>query len=654
MSRRRSLLAGFLACALLSVAAADAARLPDWARAIADSARPTNVGVAEHAERVLFREQRIEVFADGERRIRLRKALQVSIARPGVALGVFPFRDNTRILSSRAWHLPPGEHAEKAQARAWIDISINAAFFSDSRARVVQVDGLRPGSLVFFEFEAEERPYELSLSEVFYDDSPTDLARLEVVVPPGWSSRARWLRAPTTPTAAVSGASSVWEVRDLPAPDDAPLGESAVERAPHLLVDLIPPATATPSAPRFTDWTAVGRWFEGLAQGRDQLTPEIRAAAEAALRGTETDAFGRISRLARFVRDDVRYLGDEVGLGGYQPRPAAATLANRYGDCKDKATLLRALLSTQGVSSHLTLLNLTDRAAVSADFPSLSVFDHAIVAVRLPPGAAVPDGFAAAVLDSGELGRLLFVDPTDEDGAPGWVSGALAGKKALVLADSATRLVDLPAAGPEAHRIERQLSVEIRDDGSLSCRRISHFFGDPARAARRAYREDKGGYRLELLRRLRRSWIDVAMQTSTFVVESPEGSFVEELSWQVAGGAAAPVPFFPGAADDLPRAALGQRRLPIVFATPFEMRVETTVSHAPADAPLPEARGAREGGWVVATAFDRTGGAVRGRWAATLSQARFEPADFAGLKRFWAAASATAAAVLQSPPTSAP
>jgi transglutaminase-like putative cysteine protease len=47
-----------------------------------------------------------------------------------------------------------------------------------------------------------------------------------------------------------------------------------------------------------------------------------------------------------------------VSLGRVVPNDAASVLHNKFGDCKDKATLMWALLAAKGISSEQALINL--------------------------------------------------------------------------------------------------------------------------------------------------------------------------------------------------------------------------------------------------------------------------------------------------------
>src|SRR5436190_14403127 len=93
-----------------------------------------------------------------------------------------------------------------------------------------------------------------------------------------------------------------------------------------------------------------------------------------------------IRALAGFAQRDVRYIAVEVGIGGFQPHRATDVFANRYGDCKDKATLLRAMLHEIGIESHYVLVNAT-RGMVDPKLPTAGSFNHVILAIKVPADA---------------------------------------------------------------------------------------------------------------------------------------------------------------------------------------------------------------------------------------------------------------------------
>ena len=85
-----------------------------------------------------------------------------------------------------------------------------------------------------------------------------------------------------------------------------------------------------------------------------------------------------------FVSAHTRYIGIDFGIGRYQPHTASEVLADQYGDCKDKDTLLEALLRAKGFSTSPALMGAG--IAPVPEVPSPPMFNHVITTVNLPGG----------------------------------------------------------------------------------------------------------------------------------------------------------------------------------------------------------------------------------------------------------------------------
>ncbi|MEY2413265.1 MAG: hypothetical protein QOD84_1871, partial [Acidobacteriaceae bacterium] len=147
------------------------------------------------------------------------------------------------------------------------------------------------------------------------------------------------------------------------------------------------------------------------AQGKDFEVREKDADEVRALTSSRPSALAKMQAIASFVQHDVRYVAIELGIGGWQPHPAAGVFTHRYGDCKDKATLMRSMLKEIDVDSYYVLIN-TTRGAVTPNTPAHNGFNHVIVAVKLPDGLSDPS--LVSTLQDTRLGRILLFDPTND------------------------------------------------------------------------------------------------------------------------------------------------------------------------------------------------------------------------------------------------
>jgi len=130
----------------------------------------------------------------------------------------------------------------------------------------------------------------------------------------------------------------------------------------------------------YGSWNEVAQWAEALFRLDDKSHDAVTRLANE-IRETHHDRASQLVAAIRFVQDDIRYLGIEMGRGSHEPRQPAAVLAQRYGDCKDKALLLAALLRELGIEAYPALVNTKLRSHLDGYLPSPFLFDHVITQV---------------------------------------------------------------------------------------------------------------------------------------------------------------------------------------------------------------------------------------------------------------------------------
>jgi hypothetical protein len=182
------------------------------------------------------------------------------------------------------------------------------------------------------------------------------------------------------------------------------------------------------------------------------------------LTATAPSPDGKIRILSSYVQKQVRYVAIEIGIGGYQPHAAASTFANKYGDCKDKATLLIVMLREAGIRAYPIAIY-SARGAVSPDFPSPYQFNHMIVAIELQADSQFAKSSAAMEVES--LGRVLFFDPTSEMWPIGTLVDELQNNMGLLMAGAASRLITLPTAPAADSQFKRTGEITLAADGTV-------------------------------------------------------------------------------------------------------------------------------------------------------------------------------------------
>lgn len=161
----------------------------------------------------------------------------------------------------------------------------------------------------------------------------------------------------------------------------------------------------------FEDYAALGRWYWGLARDQLELDEQTRQLAHRLAQGLTTER-EKVAAVYNWVINNTRYVALEFGIYGYKPRRCVQTVSRGWGDCKDKAAVIVALLRELGIDATLVILRTQMRGAFESKIASLAPFDHAIA--YIPSLGLYLDGTAEytgieelPAMDQGALGVLV-------------------------------------------------------------------------------------------------------------------------------------------------------------------------------------------------------------------------------------------------------
>ena len=434
------------------------AAVPDWLRQAAAETLPKYPD--DTSAVVLLDEQVTTVNESGEITTLYRRAYRIlrPEGRKRAAVVVY-FDSDTKLTFLKGWSIPAqGKEYEIKEKDAMETGLSSEILYQDTRYKVLTIPGANPGSIVGYEYEQRERPYVFQETFWFQHDIPVHRARFVLSLPPGWEYQAHWTNHAPPP---ATGAST-WELTDLPGVESEPSMPAWRALAAHVAVSYFP-KDAGLREKSLASWQDVGRWYARLTADRRGTSAEMQKKV-AELTAGAPNTTEKIRRLAAFLQRDVRYVAIKLGIGSLQPHFAADVFTHRYGDCKDKATLLAAMLHEIGVESYYVLVQ-TERGVVTLDSPALT-FNHAILAIRLPPD--VPADAFAATWEDPKLGRLLFFDPTSELTPFGSLPTGEQKNLVLLVTAEGGELVEAPLLRPEMNRLERTAKLTLGANGSLA------------------------------------------------------------------------------------------------------------------------------------------------------------------------------------------
>ncbi|HKF20061.1 MAG TPA: DUF3857 domain-containing transglutaminase family protein [Candidatus Angelobacter sp.] len=450
-------LAAFLVAGL-SVPLA-AAGTPDWLRVLAQQPQKKYADDANAV--VLLDNQETTVQNSGE--IVTHERIAYRILRPEgrhYAEYQLDFDSETKISSFRGWSITAQGQEYEAKEKDSFERSLTSyEVFSDEKVKVLILPGAEVGTVVGFEYERKKRPYVFQDFCFFQERIPVERSSYALRLPPGWEYSAQWINhAPQDPL--IQNGSYVWELKDLPRIETEYNEPPYRALAATLLVNFFSDKVKSQT---FRSWNDLALWHAQLTAGTREPSPTLQQKVQELAPAT-MPMFDRMKALARFAQRDVRYAAIEIGIGGLKPHPAAEVFAHRYGDCKDKATVLAAMLAQIGVKSFYMPVH-DDRGIFTEKTPPNLGFNHVILAIQLPE-ASYPQALPA-VYEHPKLGHLLIFDPTNEFVPFGDLPPYEQDSYALLVTDNGGELIHLPVSAPERNAINRTAHVKLLPDGTL-------------------------------------------------------------------------------------------------------------------------------------------------------------------------------------------
>jgi transglutaminase-like putative cysteine protease len=331
-----------------------------------------------------------------------------------------------------------------------VPASLGDPVYTDTKIRRYSLSGVAPGTIVDWSYTVEERKPllagDFSASWSIHTGRFTRRSRYIVDLPASMQPRMleRNLNFQRQERVAGGRRTFVWAAQDVSrvVPEEFMADSNGV----LMSIDLAGPI----------DWETIGRWYAGLARDRYTLDATVKAKLPALLAGARS-ADDTLRAVQRWVAQDVRYVSIALGLGGYQPRRPAQVVSTGYGDCKDKATLFVAVVSSLGFRAYPVLLN--SGARVERALPSIEQFDHAIAAVERPNGRVYVD-LTADLVPYGEL--------------PAGVQGQFA---LVVHQDGTSEQVTLPENPPGANLQETRIVGTLAPNGYVTASYEERGFG---------------------------------------------------------------------------------------------------------------------------------------------------------------------------------
>lgn len=248
-----------------------------------------------------------------------------------------------------------------------------------------------------------------------------------------------------------------WKIDTLSAIDDEPYSPEIFTIVPQVLI--APSQFVYDDHPGLmTTWNDFGAWVWKLNEGRDQL-PLQRQEEIRKLVGEIKDTASVVKQLYEYMQKRTRYVGIQLGIGGFQPFPAETVDRLGYGDCKALSIYMMSILNCVGIHSVYTIAGIGNNPGILyTDFPSVNQNNHAVVCVPLDKDT-------------------LWLECTSQSQPCGYFNISSANRKVLLITENGGILAKTPLLKAKQNKQIRISEMEIAPEGSMKGVVNTHYSG---------------------------------------------------------------------------------------------------------------------------------------------------------------------------------
>lgn len=506
-------------------------QIPQWLRQASLQAVPAYEGDVPGA--VLFSEQQVTLGPDGKLVTVENRAVRV-LTREGRDLAIaraFYLVSSGKVRDMNAWLVRPDGSVKTYDKKSLIDVIANQEdVYNEGRLKVI--DGSKDidiGQTFGYTVTSEEVPLFYQDSWSFQTSLPTLVSRYSLNLPAGWKASSLTFNSfEISPQ--VSGSSYTWEMRDLAPIKPEPMSPGTANISPRIVVNFSPENASAAIGRSFANWLDVSRWATELYEPQAIVDDSIAIKARELTANAKTE-LEKIRAVGAFAQG-IQYISIDIGVGygnGYKPRPSNLVLRRGYGDCKDKANLMRALLRALKIEAYPIAIYAGDPTFVRAEWASPRQFNHCIIAVKISDATTAP-----AVLNHPKLGRLLIFDATNPFTPVGDLTDSLQGSNGLIIAGEDGGIAKMPVTPPETDMLERRIDVSLSDAGMLSGKITERASGQTSTTFRRELRTTSAAeYKRGLERWLARGGAGAQLASFKPLDRQSENGFDLEVEFSV-------------------------------------------------------------------------------------------------------------------------
>ena len=336
-------------------------------------------------------------------------------------------------------------------------------YYTDIKAKKFTMPAIEPNCIV--EYAYEERiikpiiPYDLYASFYIQIKIPLIEDVLEIILPKDGELHVSYFKTDIRPIVQEVNGKTKYTFKNLDKKEIIPEPDMPSE----LDKEVFPQFHCS----TLSSWNIISKWYSGVVQGQMQADAELEKFTKELIAGKTNDE-DKIRAIFYFVAQKVRYVAIALGPHTHKPHLAHDVFKKRYGDCKDKTTLLLTMLKIAGIKG-LPALVPTDPNMLDESTPTLSVFNHVI--------AVVPK----------KDGTYYWLDATNKVAALDSVPFLIPNNVLLISEDGSYKFVKTPALDGDKEYTDLAQVIHVNENGDADIEYTYTYHGKWAEVERSDY-----------------------------------------------------------------------------------------------------------------------------------------------------------------------
>jgi hypothetical protein len=207
-------------------------------------------------------------------------------------------------------------------------------------------------------------------------------------------------------------------------------GTSIPYYALHVIVYVASYHNSSGTVPVFSSLDELYKWNSAFLNNINSVVDDnLKKITDSICINKKTDR-EKTQAIYWWVQNHIKYVAFEEGLEGFVPRQAADVCSKRYGDCKDMASILTAMLKISGLNACFTWIGTRSIPYTYTEVPLPLTVNHMISAVKIDKS-------------------WIFLDATDPNCIFGMPTSGIQDKEALIsISPEKYELVKVPVMPP--------------------------------------------------------------------------------------------------------------------------------------------------------------------------------------------------------------